>query len=158
MFYRTPAMSKERLVGTYRLLDWVFTLDDLLPRRPFGDDAIGLLTYTADGRMWATLMKKDRPDLGTATLAAAPEAARAEAAAGYLSYAGTYEVDGNDVVHRVEVSLLPDWVGDYQRRHYAFEGDELVLTTPVTITSEGKRAKNTLRWRRITHEESRRET
>jgi hypothetical protein len=143
----------EALIGTYRLVDWVFTLDGVMPRHPFGADARGLLTYTADGHVWAALMHMNRPVLGTRSLLDASEHDQASAAAGYLSYAGTYRVEGDEVVHHVEVSLFPDWIGEDQRRRFRFEGDELILETPETITSQGKRAKNTLRWRRVTETE-----
>ncbi len=143
----------EALVGTYRLVDWVFTLDGVMPRHPFGADARGLLTYTADGRMWAALMRAGRPMLGTGSLLEAPPHDQAAAAAGYLSYAGSYRVEGREVVHHVEMSLFPDWIGEDQRRGFRFDKEDLVLTTPETITSDGKRAKNVLRWRRIAGDE-----
>ena len=140
------------LVGTWRLEEWAFSLEGEPPRHPFGADAVGLLIYTADGRMSATLMRRDRPPLGTRTLAAAPEAARAEAAAGYLAYAGRYRVEGAEVVHTVEVSLLPDWIGQEQRRGLRLEGARLTLTTAPEPTSSGRRGQNRLAWIRIEEE------
>jgi hypothetical protein len=54
---------------------------------------------------------------------------RAQAAKSYLSYAGTYEIGDGEVVHHVEVSLFPNWVGKALRRFYALEGDRLTLST-----------------------------
>ncbi|MEX0756893.1 MAG: lipocalin-like domain-containing protein, partial [Acidimicrobiia bacterium] len=88
----------ESLVGTWRLVDWTASVDDTVTR-PFGGRAEGILTYTEDGRMWATLQRQDRALLGSGTLAAATAEQRAVAAAGYLSYAGTYTVDGDRVIH-----------------------------------------------------------
>ena len=138
------------LVGTWRLVEWTVTIHGRPAAQPFGGHATGLLTYTADGRMWATLMREGRPPLGSTTLAAATPSARAAAAAGYLSYAGTYVVEGAVVRHLVEVSLFPDWIGGVQVRHISWEDDDLVLASADTVTRDGAEAANRLRWRRIT--------
>jgi hypothetical protein len=47
-------------------------------------------------------------------LGAAPDAEIAAAARDYFAYCGTYELRGGEVVHRVELSLLPNWIGAEQ--------------------------------------------
>ena len=136
------------LQGTWRLVEWTVSVDDTLIR-PFGGKAEGLLTYTDDGWMWATLQRKDRAPLRTGTLAAATAEQRAAAAAGYLAYAGRYTLDGGQVTHHVEMSLFPDWVGDVQVRHVSWTDDgDLVLSTPPEKTAAGRTVVNRLRWRR----------
>jgi len=146
--------TNEQLVGTWRLVDWTFCVDGSRERRPFGGNATGLLTYTPDGRMWAALMRKDRPDVPTRTLSAASPDLRAAVAAGYLNYAGRYTVGDAHVDHHVEISLLPNWVGGVQRREIEWidngaEGPDLQLSTPATPTDGGRTTVERLRWRRI---------
>lgn len=140
--------AMRELHGTWHLVDWTVTVDDTVTR-PFGGKAEGLLTYTDDGRMWATLQRKGRSLLGTGTLAAATAEQRAAAAAGYLAYAGRYSLDDGRVTHHVEVSLFPDWVGDVQVRQIGWtdEGD-LILSTLPTKTAAGRTVVNRLRWRK----------
>jgi hypothetical protein len=135
------------LVGTWRLVDWTASIDGV-QTRPFGGRAEGLLTYTEDGWMWATLQRAGRDPLGTGTLAAATAEQRASAAAGFLSYAGRYTVDGDRVRHHVEVSLFPDWVGDDQERLIDWIDGDLVLSTPPATTASGREVIQRLRWRR----------
>jgi hypothetical protein len=148
-------MTEENdLVGTWRLVDWTFCVDGSRERRPFGGNATGLLTYTPDGRMWAALMRKDRPDVPTRTLSAASADLRAAVAAGYLNYAGRYTVEEAHVDHHVEISLLPNWVGGVQRRDISWiedgsNGPDLLLSTPETRTDSGRMTVERLRWRRI---------
>ena len=108
--------------------------------------------------MWAALMATDRPDVPTRTLSAAPPAMRAAAAAGFLIYAGSYSIDGDDVIHHVEVSLLPNWVGTSERRHIDWiqtdNGLDLELTTPPTDTDGGRVFVQWLQWTRISDGES----
>ena len=145
-------MGSHDLVGTWRLVDWTVTVGER-SRRPWRGKAIGLLTYTEDGRMWAALMATDRPDVPTKTLSAAPPKIRAAAASGFVTYAGSYSVDGDDVVHHVEVSLLPNWVGTDERRHIGWvetdNGTDLELTTPPTDTDGGRVAIQRLQWTRL---------
>ena len=141
------------LIGTWRLLEWTFTVDDSRPTRPWGGNPAGLLTYTEDGRMSASLMSNGRPGAPTRTLSAAPIEIRAAAAAGYLSYAGSYSMDGNDVLHHIELSLMPNWVGTTERRLIEWtpseDGFDLILSTPPTKTDGGRLAVNRLRWERM---------
>jgi hypothetical protein len=144
----------QSLIGTWRLVEWTFTVDDSRPTRPWGGDPGGLLMYTEDGRMSATLMSHGRPAAPTRTLSAAPVDIRASAAAGYLSYAGSYSMDGDDVLHHIELSLMPNWVGTTERRLVEWAPSEnglhLILSTPPTRTDGGRMAVNRLRWERLT--------
>jgi hypothetical protein len=135
------------LVGTWRLVEWTASVDGTVTR-PMGGNVEGLLTYTADGHMWATLQRKDRQLLDTGTLAAATAAQRAAAAAGYLSYAGRYTLNRGSVTHHVEVSLFPDWVGDDQLRLIDWIEGDLVLSTPPETSHSGRTIVNRLRWTR----------
>jgi hypothetical protein len=48
----------------------------------------------------------------------------------YIHYCGPYEVKGDKVIHHVEVSLFPNWVGTDQMRFFEFSGNRLTLSTP----------------------------
>ncbi len=143
----------QSLIGTWKLVEWTFTVDDSRPTRPWGGDPAGLLMYTEDGRMSASLMSTGRPPAPTRTLSAAPIDIRAAAAAGYLSYTGSYSREGDDVLHHIELSLMPNWVGQTERRHIEWiatdDGHDLVLSTPPTRTDGGRSAVNRLRWTRL---------
>lgn len=145
-------MSKDDLVGSWELVDWTVSVGER-SRRPWGGRAKGLLTYTGDGRMWAALMATDRPDVPTRTLSEAPPNIRAAAASGFVTYAGSYSVDGEDVIHHVELSLLPNYVGNDERRHIEWietgNGYDLQLTTPPTETERGRVVVERLHWTRL---------
>jgi hypothetical protein len=102
--------------------------------------------------MSASLMSHGRPAAPTRTLSAAPIDIRAAAAAGYLTYAGSYSMDGDDVLHHIELSLMPNWVGTTERRLIEWvpsgHGFDLILSTPPTKTDGGRLAVNRLRWGR----------
>jgi hypothetical protein len=62
----------------------------------------------------------------------------------HVSYCGRYELHGEDeVLHHVEASNVPGWVGGVLRRQVAFDGDDLILRGGAgKLTAE-------IRWRRI---------
>ncbi len=98
---------------------------------PFGEDAIGRLAYDPAGRMYAQLMRRDRPKFASGTMQGTPEEIRA-AFEGYLGYYGRYEIreSENLILHHVQVCWFPNWVGTALQRHYRFSGEQLVLTAP----------------------------
>ena len=70
--------------------------------------------------------------------------------AAFIAYSGRFRVDGGDVIHQVEMSLFPNWVGTTQRRHVALEadGDRLVLTSDPFVV-RGRLGVQRLTWERI---------
>jgi len=146
---RPDAVLTSRLAGTWRLLHWDAELEDGSISWPFGERAQGYVVYTADGRMITTISRAGRTPIGGDILAA-PAEARAEAFGSFLAYAGTFRVEGGDVVHHVEMSLFPDWVGTEQRRHVGLSDDGSVLTLSTDpIPSAGRTARHRLRWERL---------
>jgi hypothetical protein len=55
---------------------------------------------------------------------------RAAAYSSCLAYTGTYERDGDTVVHRVAGSLYPNWSDTVQPRTIVQRDGQLVLVTP----------------------------
>jgi hypothetical protein len=108
--------------------------------------ATGVLVYGADGRMSVQVMDPRRPRWGRE----ASDAERSAGARGYIAYAGRFEVEESDppvVVHHVEISLVPNWVGRPQRRTVELDGDRLRLTAPELDVGDGP-ATPALTWRR----------
>lgn len=66
----------------------------------------------------------------------------------YLSYCGKYEVQGNKVIHHIEVSLFPNWSGVDQVRFFEFDGNRLSLSTPPLLLA-GKQKTAQLIWERV---------
>lgn len=143
-------MSPEDLVGSWDLEAFEVRLPGGEVLTPMGPDARGRLMYGADGRMSATLSEAERPALSVPRLEAygkAPSAEKAAAFDAYLAYVGRYTVDGESVVHHVELASVPNIVGQAQQRHATLDGDVLTLSYAVH-GSRGTRT-NILRWRRL---------
>ena len=139
----------DALVGTWALVATEWRRADGRHANPFGDGAIGVLTYDAAGYMTAQVMRRDRPALPPETPATL-DAAFASAAAGFLAYFGTYEVDADAsvVTHSVLASSFPPWVGGAHRRRFSVEGNRLTLRDDL-VTSDGVAVAAATMWQRV---------
>lgn len=139
-----------RLVGCWRLLRWESVGEDGSITTPMGAEPEGLLAYTADGTMVTNIGRADRPAISSGDLFAGPADERLAAFGSYIAYAARVEMDGETVVHRVVMSLFPNWVGTAQRRHARLSGDgrTLVLTAdPFALN--GRVSTQRLTWERV---------
>jgi len=129
------------LVGMWTLESCVRTFADGRKQHPFGEKPIGRIEYGKEGRMFALLMRPGRrstlaPGL---ELDGASEQEIREAVTGFVAYFGSYELDdaSHTVTHHVQASLEPSWVGTSMKRHFHWDGAELLLTRAVPgITDE----------------------
>ena len=141
--------SDNPLVGTWRLLYWEnrdVSGGEVI--HPLGEDAVGYIMYGRDGYMSVAIARADRARFAAGDLLGGSAEERAHAAETYVSYCGRYEWRGQTVVHFVELSLFPNWVGAEQERLVEVAGDRLTLSTrPMVLGGVLKTA--SLTWERI---------
>ena len=123
-------ISKQDLIGTWQLESWTVGYSDREDfTTPFGEDPKGLLLYTEDDWMSASIARSDRQTLPQdIPFRKIPEEKLAQAYLSYFHYAGRYRVVEGDVVHYVTQSLNPNFVGTEQLRHAELDGQTLVLS------------------------------
>ena len=123
-------ISKEDLQGTWQLESWTIGYSDRDDfTYPYGEDPQGLLLYTNDGWMSASIARHERAPLPEGvSFRKIPDELRADAFASYFHYAGRYRVVDGDVIHYVSQSLNPNFPGTEQVRHAELDGQTLVLS------------------------------
>ncbi len=125
-------------------MHWVRIQADGTRSYPLGTDAEGTLLYTHDGYMSAMMTAAARPGIdGGDPLGGAVEA-RAAAYSTCLAYSGTWEVDGDTVIHRVTQALYPNWSDTVQKRPLEDRDGQLVLRTPADASG----VVNEIAWKR----------
>jgi len=138
-------------VGSWRLLS--YEVRDGVGVRvgyPLGEDATGCLLYTADGFMSVQIMRPGRPRYRAGGLGDGTDAESAEAARGYVAYAGPYRVERDSVViHEPDVSLFPNWVHTTVARNVVLIEPRLELTTPKPLPFGGQQLTAVLIWERV---------
>lgn len=144
----TEANAQNRLPGAWKLLSWqIFGSEPDSITEPFGSKPVGLLQYTPDGWMSAAICRPDRPllptGIGPKHMAAEP---LADSWRSYFHYAGRWRIEGDVVIHSVELSLNPALVNTDQVRQMQFGEGRLTLSGIEMVGQ--KQRKHVLHWQR----------
>ena len=123
-------ISKDDLLGSWQLESWIIGYSNREEfSYPYGEDPQGLLIYTPDGWMSASICRSGRDLLPQdVSFRALPDEAKAGAFMSYFHYAGRYRIVDGDVIHYVTQSLNPNFPGTEQLRHAELDGHTLVLS------------------------------
>ena len=123
-------MESNPLIGTWRLVSWENrSVVDGQVSYPLGKDAAGYIMYNQDGYKFVAIMGSSRLKFAAEDLLSGTKEEEAQAEETYVSYCGRYEFHGDTVVHHVELSLFPNWVGADQERLVEVRGNRLTLST-----------------------------
>ena len=140
------------MIGAWHLVRWDITYGDgRSPSLPYGADATGLILYTPDGWMSASIARGGRRKLSTDSVRSAPEAERLAAFESYFTYAGPYRLQQQggqaQVVHKVLHSLNPNFVGTEQVRDMNFDGQgRLTLSASDILPGSTVARHHRLQW------------
>ena len=75
-----------------------------------GRNAVGVLDYSADGKVSVHIMGE-----------------------GYFAYYGDYTVDGSTITHKLEMASEPGFVGKSNLRHAELSGSTLILSGEMML-------------------------
>ena len=135
------------MLGTWRLKSYLVTTatgERLTP--PYGESPTGFLIYSADGRMQVIGVAKNRRIPGGAN---PPDAERLALYDTMFAYAGTFSVEGDKVIHHIDVSWNQAWTGTDQIRVLEVSGNTLTLTTRIPDPLSGIESHYAVAWERI---------
>jgi hypothetical protein len=143
------AFDNDKLVGTWKLVSASSaSLSGELGEAPFGPNPAGFLTYTKEGRVSALISFSGRKPL---TIGAKPPTLteeQAEAFKTFFAYAGRYRLNGENVIHSIEISSIQNYVNKELVRNVRLQGNQIVLVTPPTMMN-GKTQTVELVWERL---------
>ena len=138
----------EFVVGGWKLEAWTINYADGRTTWPFGKQATGQILYASDGYMSATIMGANRKKLTSANVRDASTLEQAQAFLSYFHYAGSWEVEGSYVLHRVELALNPNSLGSTQKRFASSENkNQLILSAQELVGADETRT-HKIEWRR----------
>src|SRR6478672_4647968 len=118
-------MNANELVGTWRLVRWENRDADGTVAYPMGRDAQGYIMYNPDGYMSVIITRADRPPFEAEDIGGGTDEELIRTAMTCIAYSGRYDVQPGRVLHYVEASLFPNWVGTTQERFMKLEGNML---------------------------------
>jgi hypothetical protein len=130
---KANALQKQ-LIGTWKITAFENRKDEHDPNSewtyPHGENPKGYFVYDNTGHVMIQIMKTPHSppfDSGDDEKPTAEEMKRTFS--GYVAYFGTYTVDAgrNVVIHHVEGSLKPSFIGTDQPRPFILAGDRLII-------------------------------
>lgn len=120
-------MSAEDLIGSWRMVSWTRrSVASGEVTDASGPNPLGYIAYHADGRMMATVFRRDRPRAAGGAEGWSTE----EKAALFdcmLAYVASYTLEQGRVVHHVEGAWNPTWEIDLSRP-FTLDGDTLEIS------------------------------
>jgi hypothetical protein len=120
-------MSETRsLVGVWRLRRYWTAYEDGPVLYPLGEKARGYIVYTQDGFMTGTMQRCGIAPFATPDRLAASGEEKSRAFDAYVTYCGRYRVEGETAYHSIELSLVPNWIGEEQTRRIVWQDDDHV--------------------------------
>ncbi|MBD1846753.1 lipocalin-like domain-containing protein [Cyanobacteria bacterium FACHB-63] len=122
-----------QIVGTWKLVSCETRTIDGRVFQPLGSDPAGYIVYTENGFMSVSIMKANRQRFLAGDIAGGTAEEKIAAAESYISYCGSYKLEDKKVVHHVDVSFFPNWIGIDQARFVDLNGDRLTLSTPQMV-------------------------
>jgi len=121
--------AQSSVVGAWKLESFDQMSENGAMKPRFGPNPVGYLIYTASGRVSATLAAAHRPKLLAPDASSSTVEERSEALRNFLAYAGTYEIRGNHVFHKLETCIWTNLVGTTLERAFEISGDTLAIRT-----------------------------
>ena len=143
----TAPAGENLLLGTWRLKSYVQLLETGERYDVYGEHPDGYISYAADGRMYVIATADRRMEPGSET---PPDEEQIRLYQTMFAYAGTYMVEGDKVVHSVDISWNQSFTGSKQVRFYTLAGNVLTITTaPNTFTIEGREGPLVAVWEKV---------
>ena len=141
-------MRHASLIGTWRLVSFKSKTVDGQVTDPWGKNTVGYIMYNEDGYMSVSVMSANRSKFVSGDMKGGTAEEKAAAAGTYISYCGKYEIKGDAIIHHIELSLFPNWVGVSQKRIFKLDGNKLSLSTSPALV-DGVEQTFRLIWDRV---------
>jgi Lipocalin-like domain len=127
----SPTDLHQRIIGTWRMLSWIRSLVPSGEQsNALGPDPFGYINYAPDGRVMVFVVKSGRPRPKGSTPTAEEKVALFDT---LFAYVGSYTVEADRVIHRLDGSWNELWTGTTQTRLLSFEDGKLIYSTPETV-------------------------
>lgn len=140
--------DKEKLLGVWVLVSNVHISVSGKKYFPYGEKPLGRLMYTAENMMSVIISKSDRKKFAKDRMFEGSPDEKISATESFLAYTGKFEIIGNEVLHHVDMSFFPNWIGTVQRRFWKLEEPNLILSTPPFVFNNEEQTAE-LVWKRL---------
>jgi hypothetical protein len=141
--------NQDKFVGRWMLESCVGTSPGK-SSHPIGESPFGMLVYT-EQYMMVFISSAYREKFSTNDIRAIPTEQIGRDFPNFETYCGRYTVDESQstVTHFIENSKIPNHIGVEFRRHFRFDGSNLILRSSTELILDGEPWLFTLVWNRM---------
>ncbi len=121
---RASSDASTKILGIWKLVSFEAEIQATDKKEPvMGQNPTGYAIFTPEGRALFILTGEGRKPAKTVQ-------ERADLLDTLVAYTGTYRLEGDEWITKVDVAWNPEWIGTEQKRFFKMESDRLqVLTT-----------------------------
>jgi hypothetical protein len=121
------ADDRDQVTGFWKLVSYVVEVQATGQTEPvMGQHPTGYVNFSREGRVMFILTGEGRKPAKTAE-------ERAGLLATLVAYTGTYRIEGDKWITKVDVAWNPEWVGTEQARNFKIEDERLHVLTPWRV-------------------------
>ncbi len=118
------ADDRDKLLGIWKLVSYEIEVQATGQKLPvMGQNPTGYVAFLPEGRVFFVLTGEGRTPAKT-------DQERAALLSTLVAYTGTYRLEGDKWITKVEVAWNPEWVGTEQARSFKVVGNQLQVLTP----------------------------
>ena len=118
------------IIGTWTLVSYKHESFEGIVFYPMGPYAQGRLLYTERGFFSVMIMQPNRRQFVAENLFEASAEEKLAAADGFIAYSGKYTLQENKILHSIDLSFFPNWIGTTHLSTAVITHDTLSLATP----------------------------
>lgn len=123
----STADDRQQVIGFWKLVSYVVEIQTTGQIEPvMGQHPTGYVNFSPEGRVMFILTGEGRRPAKTAE-------ERGDLLSTLVAYTGTYWIEGDRWITKVDVAWNPEWVGTEQARHFKIEGNRLQVLTPWRV-------------------------
>jgi len=134
------ARAAKDLAGTWAWVSVETTRADGTKSQPFGPAPAGLVMFDDNGRFTWLISRPGRAKFAVNNREKGTAEENQSTVQGSLAFAGTYSVEGETLVFRVEASTYPNAEGAEQKRSFTATATELRWSNPATSSGAAGQA------------------
>jgi len=125
------------IVGIWTLVSYKHESFEGIIFYPMGPYALGRLIYTEKGYFSVMIMKADRKQFDAPSVFEASAEEKLAASDGFIAYSGKYSFEDNKIVHQIDMSFFPNWIGTTHKSTAVLANDTLSITTTALSATAG---------------------
>jgi hypothetical protein len=123
----SAADDRQQMIGFWKLVSYVVEIQATGQIEPvMGQHPTGYVNFSSEGRVMFILTGEGRKPAKTTE-------ERADLLNTLVAYTGTFRIEGDRWITKVDVAWNPEWVGTEQARHFKIDDDRLQVLTPWRV-------------------------